>query len=95
MKTASYEDRYTFFRKYSVSDTFHSMRYLRENRAPDQIRQIDQGKNLLGRDNAVFTPHIGSYSEESLGRILDTILENITRFALGRRGNQIIPPLKK
>lgn len=53
--------------------------------------QTDQEKheNLLTRDNVVYTPHIGFYSEEALHRILDTTIENIECFALGERKNQV------
>jgi D-lactate dehydrogenase len=41
-------------------------------------------KNLLNRDNVVFTPHIGFYSLEALERILDTTVENIEHFGEGK-----------
>ncbi|MFZ3032308.1 MAG: hydroxyacid dehydrogenase [Candidatus Moraniibacteriota bacterium] len=51
----------------------------------------EQGQNqaLLTRDNVVYTPHIGFYSEEALHRILDTTIENIECFALGKKKNQV------
>ena len=35
---------------------------------------------LINKDNVVFTPHIGFYSEEALQRILETSIENILSF---------------
>lgn len=35
---------------------------------------------LISKDNVVFTPHIGFYSEEALLRILETSVENILAF---------------
>jgi D-lactate dehydrogenase len=49
----------------------------------------EEGKDLLSRDNVVFTPHIGFYSTEALERILDTTIENIEQFASGKKKNQI------
>lgn len=46
-------------------------------------------QNLLSRDNVVFTPHIGFYSEEAIERILDTTLENITSITEGKKQNQV------
>lgn len=37
-------------------------------------------KNLLDRENVVFTPHIAFYSKEALERILDTTISNILQF---------------
>ena len=70
-------------------------RCLHENCGPIQARQIRQNHDLLSRDNVVFTPHIGFYSGEALRRILDTTLENITKFTLGKIENQIMLPPKK
>lgn len=64
-------------------------RCLHENCGGDQARQIRENHDLLSRDNVVFTPHIGFYSEEALRRILDTTIGNITKFALGNIENQI------
>ena len=68
---------------------------LHENCGPTQARQIRENHDLLSRDNVVFTPHIGFYSGEALRRILDTTLENITKFTLGNIENQITLPPKK
>lgn len=62
---------------------------LYENCDPAQVRQIEQNKNLLSRDNVVFTPHIGFYSKEALDRILETTHENILQFIHGHVENQI------
>jgi D-lactate dehydrogenase len=68
---------------------------LHENCDATQAKQVEQNRNLLSRDNVVFTPHIGFYSEEALRRILDTTLENITQFALGKIENSVLPSPKK
>jgi len=65
---------------------------LQEDCTPLRARQIEQNKNLLSRDNVVFTPHIGFYSEEALTRILETTADNITQFILGKRENQVFLP---
>ncbi|MDD2766857.1 MAG: NAD(P)-dependent oxidoreductase [Candidatus Moranbacteria bacterium] len=62
---------------------------LHEDCAPSRAHQIDQNKNLLSRDNVVFTPHIGFYSEEALKRILETTAENIVQYGLGKKENQV------
>ncbi|MBP9728353.1 MAG: hydroxyacid dehydrogenase [Candidatus Moranbacteria bacterium] len=49
----------------------------------------EQSLNLLERDNVVFTPHIGFYSEEALARILDTTIENIEQYAAGKKNNLV------
>ncbi len=53
------------------------------------IQMRDDNQNLLRRDNVVFTPHIGFYSEEALERILDTTLENIEYFVSDKKKNQV------
>lgn len=42
---------------------------------------------LLRKDNVVFTPHIGFYSQEALERILQTTIENIQGFLSGKPQN--------
>lgn len=68
---------------------------LHEDCEPSRAHQIEQNKNLLGRDNVVFTPHIGFYSEEALERILETTADNIVQFSLGRIENQVLSSSKK
>lgn len=62
---------------------------LHEDCGPSHLARIKQNHNLLSRDNVVFTPHIGFYSEEALKRILDTTLTNILHFAEGKIENQV------
>ena len=69
--------------------------YIHEKSDAAQARKIRQNRDLLSRDNVVFTPHIGFYSEEALRRILDTTLENITHFILGKTDNQVLLVPKK
>ena len=68
---------------------------LHENCDATQTKQIEQNRDLLSRDNVVFTPHIGFYSEEALRRILDTTLENIAQFTLGKIENRVLFSPKK
>ena len=44
---------------------------------------------LLSRENVVFTPHIGFYSQEALERILDTTVQNIFTFLSKKPQNTI------
>lgn len=69
--------------------------YLRKKNDTLQAGKIQQNHKLLDRDNVVFTPHIGFYSEEALRRILDTTLDNITGFILGTIKNPVSFPSKK
>lgn len=55
----------------------------------NDLQKQRQNKNLLERDNVVFTPHIGFYSEEAVERILDTTIENIEQFASGTKNNLV------
>ncbi len=56
---------------------------------PTDVDRHEQNKNLLARDNVVFTPHIGFYSKEALERILDTTLENASGFSEGKQSNLV------
>jgi len=47
---------------------------------PQKLQLVLRGCFLLQRENVVFTPHIGFYSEEALKRILDTTIYNVTSF---------------
>lgn len=55
----------------------------------EEARRISANENLLSRDNVVFTPHIGFFSEEALRRILDTTVRNILQFESGKIENQV------
>jgi len=44
---------------------------------------------LLSRENVVFTPHIAFYSQEALERILETTVQNILSFCLGKPQNVV------
>ncbi|MDP2942604.1 MAG: NAD(P)-dependent oxidoreductase [Candidatus Omnitrophota bacterium] len=47
---------------------------------PQKLQLVLRSCFLLQRENVVFTPHIGFYSEEALKRILDTTIYNVTSF---------------
>ena len=53
------------------------------------LANLVKGHILLSRDNVVFTPHIGFYSQEALERILETTVGNIFRFLEGRPQNVV------
>jgi D-lactate dehydrogenase len=44
---------------------------------------------LLSKEEVVYTPHIAFYSREALQRILDTSLENLASFGLGKAINVV------
>lgn len=44
------------------------------------LGNIVKDQILINKDNVVFTPHIGFYSEEALQRILETSIENVLAF---------------
>jgi D-lactate dehydrogenase len=50
---------------------------------PEKLQLTLRNCFLLQRENVVFTPHIGFYSEEALRRILDTTVSNIKCFLSG------------
>jgi D-lactate dehydrogenase len=51
------------------------------------LGNIVKDRILINKDNVVFTPHIGFYSEEALQRILETSVENILAFIEGKPQN--------
>jgi len=55
----------------------------------ETARHAAENRDLLSRDNVVYTPHIGFYSEEALRRILDTTTDNLRAFADGTPTNTV------
>lgn len=55
----------------------------------ESLRSVLQDYNLLRRENVIFTPHIGWYSQEAQERILATTLENIRAFRAGEPVNVV------
>jgi D-lactate dehydrogenase len=53
------------------------------------LKSLVKDHILLSKDNVVFTPHIAFYSKEALERILETTVENIVDFALGKPQNSV------
>jgi D-lactate dehydrogenase len=49
----------------------------------------DEQKNILTRDNVLFTPHCAFYTREALERILATTVENIQGFEEGKTVNLV------
>ncbi len=52
-------------------------------------KELAENRDLLSRDNVVYTPHIAFYSEEALRRILDTTARNIRFFEIGKKDNDV------
>ncbi|MGK2848574.1 MAG: NAD(P)-dependent oxidoreductase [Minisyncoccota bacterium] len=69
--------------------------HFHKTQASYQGGEMKQNRDLLDRDNVVFTPHIGFYSQEALRRILDTTIENIEHFILGAPKNSVFLAQKK
>lgn len=55
----------------------------------DKKQLLEQNRELLHRDNVIYTPHMGFYSKEAVIRILDTTVENIQNFLAGKPGNVV------
>ena len=55
----------------------------------ESLANLVRGHILLSRDNVVFTPHIGFYSQEALERILETTADNILGFMSGNPHNVV------
>jgi D-lactate dehydrogenase len=55
----------------------------------DAARRTKENRDLLSRDNVVFTPHIGFYSREAIRRILDTTARNLRSFSEGTPSNAV------
>jgi D-lactate dehydrogenase len=62
---------------------------LHKNCSARKAEHAAENRDLLSRDNVVYTPHIGFYSQEALLRILDTTAENLRAFADGRPANTV------
>jgi D-lactate dehydrogenase len=55
----------------------------------DTIKGLILSQNLLSRENVVYTPHNAFNSHESVMRILETSLQNITSFQAGKPENVV------
>ncbi|NTW30467.1 MAG: hydroxyacid dehydrogenase [Candidatus Moranbacteria bacterium] len=62
---------------------------LHKNCSARKAEHAAENRDLLSRDNVVFTPHIGFYSQEALLRILDTTADNLRAFADGKSINTV------
>ena len=62
---------------------------LRRQARPEQLQSVLETRALLSRENVVLTPHIGFYSEEALGRIMETTIANIRGFLSGEPRNLV------
>ena len=56
---------------------------------PELLRRAIQNHLTLKKPNVVFTPHNAFNSQEALGRILDTTVDNIAAFAAGTPKNVV------
>lgn len=57
----------------------------------EKMTEVLLGYALLHRDNVVITPHIAFYSEEALGRIMQTTEANIFGYLSGEPLNLLVP----
>jgi D-lactate dehydrogenase len=55
----------------------------------EKMRLLEKNRNLLNRDNVIYTPHMAFYSKEAVTRILDTTVENIQKFLAGHPENMV------
>jgi D-lactate dehydrogenase len=62
---------------------------LRMPLAEQTLKQLVQAQVVLRRENVVFTPHIAFNSQEAVGRILDTTLQNLYAFLQGNPQNVV------
>lgn len=66
------------------------MMFLREGAShPEKLRTVLENHILMKMPNVLITPHNAFNSEEALGRILNTTLENIKSFIVGKPTNLI------
>ena len=67
----------------------HEEELLHEPGAEEKRKLLVQHHLLQQRSNVVITPHIAFNTEEALRRILDTTIENVQAFSLGRPQNLV------
>ena len=73
----------------TVQLSLYEALYLVEKKKLEVLGNLVKDHILLSKDNVVFTPHIGFYSQEALERILDTNVQNIQAFISGNPQNVI------
>ena len=56
----------------------------------DILADLARDHILLNKENVVFTPHIGFYSQEALERILETTASNINKFSANKPQNIVL-----
>ncbi|GAC1660371.1 MAG: hydroxyacid dehydrogenase [Ktedonobacteraceae bacterium] len=67
----------------------HEEELLHEPGTEEKLKLVAQHHILQQRSNVVITPHIAFNTEEALRRILDTTIENVQAFSLGRPQNLV------
>jgi D-lactate dehydrogenase len=67
----------------------HEEELLHEPEAEEKLKILAQQHILQQRSNVVITPHIAFNTKEALQRILDTTIENVREFSLGRPQNLV------
>lgn len=55
-----------------------------DSKSAEKVLLAAKNKNLIQRDNVIYTPHMAFYSKEAVCRILDTTAENISSFYEGK-----------
>ena len=63
---------------------------LHEEDKREKLSLLAKEKELFGRDNVIFTPHVAFYSEEAITRILSTTVNNIDAFTQKRKVNWVV-----
>lgn len=65
---------------------------LTDGAAEDKLRMLLRSHILTRRPNVIITPHIGFFSREALGRIIDTTFGNIEAWLRGSPENVVNSP---
>lgn len=60
------------------------MEVLRRPLDQEQLRHLALCHSLLRRDNVILTPHMAFFTQEGVGRLLETSFDNIRAFMAGR-----------
>ena len=55
----------------------------------ETLKSVVQNHALLRMENVIITPHVAFNSEEAIGRIIDTTIDNIHAFLAGRPQNVV------
>lgn len=70
-------------------DLQHPEHLIRAHHTPEQIKTVLMDNRLIDHPNVIITPHNAFNSMEALERIMDTTIENIKSFAVGKVQNDV------